>query len=333
MDITLFILIGISVTFLVIGVIVAYRHFFRDAFRKFGPLGEPLGKFELNETLGRSKAHMRRRTNMVELTDTFLDRGAGTSLKAAFLDEMREQLKLHPERDLADIRKIIETVSNADPATLFVDDRFRFRIFGVGAIGSPNEIYATVIDANTDLRAIGNPAYSRRGGTGTTILYLRKFQLANKLDFGELGMMRVSLFVPFELGSTIDEKQYKAMENIHDNLLPYLGGISQVRSLSLQVNHLRNLLEDAKRQLAQRDFRNSETLAAAISGNAVLRGLALVLGIKSASGTRATWMMISVMICTIVSAAVVEYGFHNDPILGVIIGSFIGGFVASTTAR
>lgn len=335
-DTLLYVQIGILVVVVFSGIALAFRYLFRDSFRSFNGLGEPLGKFELNEILGRSKTQRRSRRNIIELTQTMLDHGAGKTLKEALvrgLSDPTQQIGLDKDQIASEKDKIEEM----DTETLFISEDLRLRVFGIGGLGSNAEIYVTVLSPYADLRMLGHPSFSRGGNASDrTVLYGRKIQLPKKYDFGGLGIRKVSFFDPFPIDplSGDEEEQKKrtaAIDKITEQILPFLGGINQMRSMALEIKHLETMVHDLKKERASKDLAHAQALASAISGQGLSSSLASLLHLKTASGARATWMMLIMMISGTAGAAIAQNILNTNAILGVLVGLFIGAFISSAT--
>ncbi len=320
--------------------------------------GRRCGPFELLQFIRGSNAYARSKANIIDLTDTLIDKKAGVSVinylraqvrlssfnaPVKYRDEMESLLNSIDGANLLsqEITVIFGDSANSGPINVTsgrnalmmtasepkVKIRFSVRIYGIGAFLSAKRILYCILPEGKDIGeyafASGKNTWSLGGSLTRRLLIGRTFAIPLRIDSlpGIGKQLKGMFFMPYDNRLNLAAGQLEAIDRFNTEILPIAPVIIKTRIFEGVIKNLKKNVSDLQRELKMLQSESSKSSAEGYAVNKTVEAKNRLFGINlGTNGVHGWKSAMMLMIIPVLATAVFEYGFHVDGILGVFTG-------------
>ncbi len=322
-----------------IGAIVLYV--FQDVMPAWRT-GIALGPFEFIYYIRRTNSYIRKRFNLIELTDVILDHDAGKSMIEFLKDEFDQPdfylIGMKKEEAIKELESVATKTAKGDNV-LISQSGYRLRVFGLRSLTKGRSLMITFLKDDISFPDSYAMAVAKKllsfTGVNRRLLTGRRFDLKHVIDFNFAGLgknLKSFFFVPFNKNAEAESQQFGIMEKFADLIAPIVPIIAQTRLRDTELKAMKTENKELKRENGFLTAKTHSVVAQARSVDEASKALEDVEGSKGKT-VRGALTPIIMFIGTVGGAVVFQYGFQTNPILGVVTGYAMSMLIVASVRR
>ncbi len=286
-----------------------------------------IGPYELWLHKGASKNTKRRRRNLCDLTEMALDRREGSIMIERFIQGMKDPGFHMPSMEKQSFLEKLELAKDSSEYPFIEVGNFKLHILGIGASLSKPEVGITWLDKRISFPE-GYVEGQSDGWRGRNYMRGRQFYFPKRVK-NFLGKKKVRMSVLQLIPPLQDQKSeadtLEMLRKLTTDVAPIVPYLAESHVHEDKIRVLERQLTEATRQLDTAVQMGFSNVAGGVATRTGLEQLGFLLNLRMKPMKGALSPVVLIM-GPLLGAIVFEYGFNQNPIFGVLLGSVLSVF-------